>query len=77
MLGKDFERMCSVFEISDTQSCQRNRINLLVPEYLYLRKSGVFTVLLMKGILTCNLAQSFVFKSYGMKLKNVKYISVT
>jgi len=31
----------------------------------------------MKGILSCNLAQSFVFKVYGMKLKNIKFISVT
>jgi hypothetical protein len=28
MLGKDFEPMFSVFEISDTQSCQRNMINV-------------------------------------------------
>jgi len=47
---------------------------LMVLEYLYFI---FFTVLLMKGILSCNLAQSFVFKVYGMKLKNIKFISVT
>ena len=58
MLGMDFEPMFSVFEISDTESCQRSRINVNGTRVTYLHNIGVFAALLMKSILTFNLAHS-------------------
>jgi len=49
MLGTDFEPIFSVLEISDTQSCQRSRINANSARALILTKEWGFQSIVDEG----------------------------